>query len=232
MAELNNEVVGLTTNGVDEDACNDMFGRIPDKDVNVIGDKSAASAIDGEDGMAVLKDISRTVTGDESGMECVVDKGRSSVDASHNSSSCSVDGDAEEMEESSNGVCVQSVNLTMEERIGYMEVQMSAMKIEVGLVKDRMVDVIRAQNDLFEHRAATEGRNVVTMAAFEKMVDSAVTSGTKYGVSRRYITRYLCEEHKQIDGRYLQKKLGIVLKKRLASNEYLLSDSLFKINKK
>ena len=113
-----------------------------------------------------------------------------------------------------------------------MEVQLSAMKIEVGLVKDRMVDVIRAQNDLFEHRAATEGRNVVTMAAFEKMVDSAVTSGTKYGVSRRYITRYLCEEHKQIDGRYLQKKLGIVLKKRLATNEYLLSDSLFKINKK
>ena len=98
MAELNNEVVGLTTNGVDEDACDDMFGRIPDKDVNVIGDKSAASAIDGEHGMAVLNDISRTATGDESGMECVVDEGRSSVDASHNSSSCSVDGDAEGME--------------------------------------------------------------------------------------------------------------------------------------
>ena len=232
MAELNDKVTGLTTNVVDEDACNDMFGRIPDKDVNVLGDNSAASAIDGEHGVAVLSDISRSATGEECGMECVADEGRSSVDASHNSSSCSVDGDAEGMEESSTDVCVQSVNLTTEERIGYMEVQMGALKIEVGLVKDRMVDLIAAQNDMFDHRAAIEGRSVVTMAAFEKMVDSAVTSGTKYGVSRRYITRYLCEEHGQIDGRYLQKKLGIVLKKRLANDEYLLSDSLFKINKK
>ena len=134
--------------------------------------------------------------------------------------------------ESTAGVDVQSINLTPEERIGYMEVEMAALKMEVSQIKSRMFDLIHTQNGMLDDRAAGEGRNVVTMVAFEKMVDSAVASGTKYGVSRRYITRYLCEEHCQIDGRYLQKKLGIVLKKKLASNEYLLSDSLFQINKK
>ena len=73
---------------------------------------------------------------------------------------------------------------------------------------------------------------MVTAAAFEKMVDGALKSGMKYGVSRSYITRFVCAEFGQINNRYLQKKLGLLLKKKLTTKEYLLNDALYSINEK
>ena len=66
---------------------------------------------------------------------------------------------------------------------------------------------------------------------FEKMVDEAVKSAAKYGASRKYITRFLVAEKSQQDSRYFQKKLGMILKKKLMKNEYVLVDSLYSINK-
>ena len=37
---------------------------------------------------------------------------------------------------------------------------------------------------------------MVTMVAFEKMVDAAVESGSKYGINRKDITWFLCAELK------------------------------------
>lgn len=218
MAKLNDEVVGLTSKDLKKEARDDMFGRIPE-DGDVKDDKMDLS-FDGEDALA-FGDITSSTSGGEVVLKPVIGEGCGSGG-----------GDEEKEEERSSGVDVQSMNLTPEERIGYMEVQLGALKLEVEQIKSRMTDVINTQNGMLDDRAVAEGRSVVPMAAFTKMVDSAVASGTKYGVSRRYITRYLCEEHGQIDGRYFQKKLGIVLKKKMAANEYLLSDSLFRVNKK
>ena len=124
------------------------------------------------------------------------------------------------------------MSVTMQKRVGYMEVQLSNLLIEVNQIKLRMIDLINTQNGMLDHQAENEGKSMVTMAAFEKMVDAAVESGSKYGVSRKYITRFLCAEHNQKDGRYLQKKLGFTLKKKLTANEYLLTKSLYTINKK
>ena len=124
------------------------------------------------------------------------------------------------------------MSVTMQKRVGYMEVQLSNLLIEVNQIKLRMIDLINTQNGMLDHQAENEGKSMVTMAAFEKMVNVAVESGSKYGVSRKYIMRFLCAEHNQKDGRYLQKKFGFTLKKKLTANEYLLTKSLYTINNK
>ena len=92
--------------------------------------------------------------------------------------------------------------------------------------------MIHTQNDMLDYKFENEGCTVVNAAAFPKMIDAALESGSKYGVSRKDITRFLCAEHNQKDGRYLQKKIGFILKKKLTANEYLLTKSLYTINKK
>ena len=55
----------------------------------------------------------------------------------------------------------------------------------------------------------------------------------KNGVSRGYITGFLCGKTSQENGHYLQRKLGLILKKKLTTNEYLLiANSLYSFNKK
>ena len=124
----------------------------------------------------------------------------------------------------------QVMVLTTDERVECLEGQVESLKGDVEQIKSRMRDLINNQNSFVEHRAANE-KSMVSMAAFEKMIDEAIESGTKLGVSRRYITRFLVTEHGIEDNRYLQKKLGIALKKKLLLNEYLLSDSLYKMKK-
>ena len=71
------------------------------------------------------------------------------------------------------------MGVTMQQRIGYMEVQLGDLLIEVNQIKSRMIDLIHTQNGMLDHRAADGGRSMVTMAASEKMVDVAVESGVK-----------------------------------------------------
>ena len=124
------------------------------------------------------------------------------------------------------------VGVPMQQRIGYIEADLEKIRVEIGQIKSRMIDLINTQNGMLEHRVVNEERNVVSMADFEKMVDQAVESAAKYGASRKYITRFLVAEHGQEDSRYFQKKLGVILKKKLTKNEYVLADSLYSINKK
>ena len=71
------------------------------------------------------------------------------------------------------------MGVTMQQRIGYMEVQLGDLLIEVNQIKSRMIDLIHTQNGMLDHQAADGGRSMVTMAASEKMVDVAVESGVK-----------------------------------------------------
>ena len=135
------------------------------------------------------------------------------------------DGDEDE------GESAQAMALTTDDRVEILEGQVESLKGDVEQIKSRMRDLINNQNSFAEHRAANETKSMVSTAAFEKMMDEALESGTKLGVSRRYITRFLVTEHGIEDNRYLQKKLGIALKKKLLLNEYLLSDSLYKMMK-
>ena len=121
--------------------------------------------------------------------------------------------------------------VSMQRRIRYMEVQVEKIQLEMSAMKSRMVDLIHTQNGMLENRVVNENRNVVSAAEFEKMVDEAVRSAAKYGASRKYITRFLVAEKMQENSRYMQKKLGMTLKKKLASAEYVLVDSLYSINK-
>ena len=123
------------------------------------------------------------------------------------------------------------VGVPMQRRIGWMEVQLEKVKVDIGQIKSRMIDLIHTQNGMLEHRVVNEERNVVSTVEFEKMVDEAVKSAAKYGASRKYITRFLVVEKSQQDSRYFQKKLGMILKKKLMKNEYVLVDSLYSINK-
>ena len=122
--------------------------------------------------------------------------------------------------------------VSMQQRVGYVEAQMEKMRLEISQIKSRMVDLIDCQNGILEHQVVSREKNVVSMLEFEKMVDEAVKSAAKYGASRKYITRFLVVEKLQEDSRYFQKKLGVVLKKKLSKNEYVLNDCLYSINYK
>ena len=119
----------------------------------------------------------------------------------------------------------------LEDRVAWLENEVAVMRSDVEKMKSRMADLIEVTNGMTA-QPGNEGRSVVTAAAFEKMVDGALKSGMKYGVSRSYITRFVCAEFGQINNRYLQKKLGLLLKKKLTTKEYLLNDALYSINEK
>ena len=119
----------------------------------------------------------------------------------------------------------------LEDRVAWLENEVAVMRSDVEKMKSRMADLIEVTNGMTA-QSGNEGRSVVTAAAFEKMVDGALKSGMKYGVSRSYITRFVCAEFGQINNRYLQKKLGLLLKKKLTTKEYLLNDALYSINEK
>ena len=119
----------------------------------------------------------------------------------------------------------------LEDRVAWLENEVMVMRSDVEKMKSRMADLIEVTNGMTA-QPGNEGRSVVTAAAFEKMVDGALKSGMKYGVSRSYITRFVCAEFGQINNRYLQKKLGLLLKKKLTTKEYLLNDALYSINEK
>ena len=119
----------------------------------------------------------------------------------------------------------------LEDRVAWLENEVVVMRSDVEKMKSRMADLIEVTNGMTA-QPGNEGRSVVTAAAFEKMVDGALKSGMKYGVSRSYITRFVCAEFGQINNRYLQKKLGLLLKKKLTTKEYLLNDALYSINEK
>ena len=121
--------------------------------------------------------------------------------------------------------------LTMEERLAWFENEVMVMRADVAKIKSRMADLIEVQNGMTA-QPGNGGRNVVTAKEFEAMVDGALKSGMKYGVSRSYITRFLCLEFGQINNRYLQKKIGLLLKKKLTTKEYSLNDALYSINDK
>ena len=119
----------------------------------------------------------------------------------------------------------------MEERVAYLEGQLRMVCVDVEKIKSRVKDVIEVQNGM-TIQPGNDGRNVVTSAEFEKMLDAAMSSGMKYGVSRSYITRFICSEYNQENSRYFQKKLGLLLKKKLMSKEYSFNDSLYSVNVK
>ena len=119
----------------------------------------------------------------------------------------------------------------LEDRVAWLENEVVVMRSDVEKMKSRMADLSEVANGMTA-QPGNEGRSVVTAAAFEKMVDGALKSGMKYGVSRSYITRFVCAEFGQINNRYLQKKLGLLLKKKLTTKEYLLNDALYSINEK
>ena len=125
----------------------------------------------------------------------------------------------------------QMLTLTMEERVVYLEGQLRMICIDVEKIKSCVKDVIEVQNGMTA-QPGNDGRNMVTSAEFEKMLDAAMSSGMKYGVSRSYITRFICSEYNQENSRYFQKKLGLLLKKKLMSKEYLFNDSLYSVNVK
>ena len=134
-------------------------------------------------------------------------------------------------EDDAGGFAQKLYKLTTEERLAWFENEVMVMRADVAKIKSRMADLIEVQNGMTA-QPGNGGRNVVTAQEFEKMVDGALKSGMKYGVSRSYITRFLCLEYGQINNRYLQKKIGLLLKKKLTTKEYLLNDALYSINDK
>lgn len=92
--------------------------------------------------------------------------------------------------------------------------------------------MIHTQNDMLDYKVENERCTVVTADAFSEMIDAALESGAKNGVSRKYITGFLCGKTSEEDGHFLQGKIGRILKKKLTTNEYLLANSLYSISKK
>ena len=70
----------------------------------------------------------------------------------------------------------QMLTLSMEERVAYLEGQLRMICVEIEKIKSRVKDVIEVQNGMTV-QPGNDGRNVVTYAEFEKMLDAAMSSG-------------------------------------------------------
>ena len=122
------------------------------------------------------------------------------------------------------------MGVTMQRRVGYMEVQLSDLLIEVNQIKSRMIDLIHTQNGMLDHKAANEGR----MAGLEdehmefifgkekhsKSVDGAFDMG---GVERGL---------PQVEGVNVEMPhvMGVTMQQRVGDVEVQLSDLLIEVN--
>ena len=70
-------------------------------------------------------------------------------------------------------------------------------------------------------------RDVVVSAEFERMVDEALAGGHYLGCSKMFIMRFLAEHYKQNESRYVQRKLNVLLKKKVENGEYKLRKNLY-----
>ena len=122
---------------------------------------------------------------------------------------------------------VNDLSLTVEDRVAYLETEVNALSNAMEIFKNRLVELIENQNASVSENNGR--RDIVTAAQFENYCDCAIAAGHSLGVSRSFVKTYLEREFGMESSRYLDRRLGALLRRKVQSGDYKLENSLYSL---
>ena len=97
------------------------------------------------------------------------------------------------------------------------------------IFKERLTELINRSNSALEEYRSK--RDVVTAHQFEGFVNQAILAGHEIGVGRLFIQEFLLRNFSLQPTKYLQRRLGAVLRRRVEYGTYKLNNNLYSFKK-
>ena len=116
-------------------------------------------------------------------------------------------------------------HVSMEERMDMLEQKLESLYGAMSEIRERLTELINRSNSDLEENASK--RDVITASRFEGFVDQAILAGHEIGVGRSFIQEYLLRTFSIQPSKYVQRRLGAVLRRRVASGAYKLENNLY-----
>ena len=119
--------------------------------------------------------------------------------------------------------------LSIGERLDEIDAKLESIYEGMMVFKERLSDLIAMNNSAMdEHKTR---KDIVSAQQFENFVDQAILDGHEIGVGRSFIQQYLTRMFSLQPSKYLQRRLGSVLRRRVADQTYFLENNLYRYNK-
>lgn len=118
---------------------------------------------------------------------------------------------------------------SIEQRLELVETRLEAVCTALQVVGERLSDLIILTNHQFEGKNGK--REVVTALVFEGYVDEAISSGHAFGVSRSFIQEYITKTYSLPCNKYLQRRIGSTLRRKVSEKIYKLESNLYSFEK-
>ena len=119
--------------------------------------------------------------------------------------------------------------LSIEQRLELVERRLEGVCLALQVVGERLGDLITLNNHQFD--AKNGKREVVTALVFEGYVDEAISSGHAFGVSRSFIQEYITKTYALPCNKYLQRRIGSTLRRKVSEKIYKLESNLYSFEK-
>ena len=119
--------------------------------------------------------------------------------------------------------------LTLEQRLDAIDAKLADLCMGMSLVGERLGDLISASNNQVE--GSHGKRDVVTSLMFESYVDEAISNGHSFGVSRCFIQEYITKTFSLTCNKYLQRRIGATLRRKVSEGSYKLENNLYSFYK-
>ena len=149
-------------------------------------------------------------------------------DQSNDGDDQSNDGDDQSNNEDVEGAVRGDVSVStasVEERLDTMDAKLQSIHDAMCIFKERLTELINMSNSALEEDKSK--RDVVTAHQFESFVDQAILAGHEIGVGRSFIQEFLLRNFSLQPTKYLQRRLGAVLRRRVESGIYKLDKNLY-----
>lgn len=119
--------------------------------------------------------------------------------------------------------------LSIGERLDEIDAKLESIYEGMMVFKERLSDLIATNNSAMEEPKTR--KDIVSAQQFETFVDQAILDGHEIGVGRSFIQQYLTRMFSLQPSKYLQRRLGSVLRRRVADQTYFLENNLYRYNK-
>ena len=119
---------------------------------------------------------------------------------------------------------------TVAQRLDAVDAKLADLCMGMAVVSERLSDLITLSNNQVE--GSNGKREVVTALVFESYVDQAIASGhSAFGVSRCFIQEYITKTFSLPCNKYLQRRIGATLRRKVAEKTYKLESNLYSFQK-
>ena len=124
---------------------------------------------------------------------------------------------------------VEVSSLSFGERLDEIDAKLESIFEGMTVFKERLSDLIAMNNSAMEEHKSR--KDVVTARQFENFVDQAILDGHEIGVGRSFIQQYLTRMFSVQPSKYVQRRLGAVLRRRVNDQTYKLENNLYTYNR-